>query len=173
MNRIRKAAALGVLVAALCVVAVTTVGVSPAGAQTPVCVYEVSPPVLPQTGGTVVINGTAPGSSLVQIFFDPVGPAPVFIAVSNVPTDPVTGAFSASFFTTVTGEVTVGVDGYAELVCIGNAGTNAGAGGAGRSLPRTGANHVRQDLLLGVAAIALGTVMVMGTRRLGRIRGRG
>jgi LPXTG-motif cell wall-anchored protein len=155
--------------------------VAPAWAQTAgdvSCTFEVSPSVLPQNGGVVTVTGHAPGTSVVQIFFDPVGPTPVYVAVADVPTTPIDGFFEASFFTSVTGEATVGVNDYPGTPCFGVGAGGGGPGGAGArrggaGLARTGSSQTVPFAYAGVGLVAIGLALVVATRRLGSIRGRG
>ena len=144
-----------------------------AGAGGFTCFYTVEPAVLGPDGGPVTVSGNAPGTSLVQIFFDPLGAPGPFIIVGDVPTEPVTGFFEANFVVTQSGEVTVGVDGYASDLCVGSAGGGQGAGGAGArrgNLPRTGSSSTSVFVVAGLAALALGTALVAGARRWNSVR---
>lgn len=170
----RKLMAILALMGALSVVAVGTAA-APAGAGGFTCTFEVTPPTLPPAGGVLTVTGLAPGTSLVQIYYDPVGAQGPFLVAGDVPTNPVTGAFQASFFVTVSGEVLVAVDDYAGLPCIGNAGTNVNRPGASTTgrLPTTGANNTTTYALAGLAALSVGLVLVVSARRRSAIRGRG
>lgn len=169
----RKLMAILALVGAMSLVGVGT-SAAPSGAGGFTCTFEVTPATLPPAGGILSVVGNAPGTGLVQIYYDPVGAPTPFLVVGNVPTDAVTGAFSANFFVTVSGEVLVAVDDYGELPCIGVAGTDVtrpGGNTTGR-LPTTGASHVTTYLLIGLAALSMGLVLVAGARRRNAIRGR-
>ena len=171
----RKLMAILALMSAVITIGVGT-AVTQAGAGGFTCTYSVSPAVLPPGGGTLTVAGNAPGTSLVQIYYDPTGAAGPFLVAGDIPTNEVTGAFRASFFVNVAGEVLVAVDDYAELPCIGNAGAGANRAGAGRSgtgrLPATGASDLDTYILSGLAALTVGLVLVISAQRRNAIRGR-
>jgi len=142
---------------------------APAGAQAFTCTYTVGPTALPPAGGFISVEGNAPGTSVVRIFANGV-------LAATAPSDPVTGFFSASIFVTSSVEITVAVDDYPGLPCEGVGGTGAGRtpGGAGtgpNGLPRTGSSATGPLVRAGMAALALGAVLVIGARRRGAIRG--
>lgn len=173
-----------VAVGVVMLAAVGLVGSPPSGAGGFSCTFSVLPAgPLPPGGGTVVVSGTAPGSSVVRVFFDPAGadgPELVATAASSA-----SGAFSATFFVPTTGEILVAVDDYPSTPCVGSptvAGTVVTRGAPGatvagvtattRSLPRTGSSGLRAEVLGGVAALAVGAVLVVAARRRASVRGR-
>jgi hypothetical protein len=172
---------LGALGAALLLGVLGFASAAPVTAQTPIrCEYEVG--VTRVAGGLrVTVRGFAPGTSVVRVFFDPLPTPPVDPSiVASADSDPVTGFFEASFVTTVSGEVTVGVDRYPAVPCRnvpGVAGGNVNQGpiiaGAGSTLPRTGSSSTGTYLRISLAAIGAGVVLLVGSRRLAHVRFRG
>jgi LPXTG-motif cell wall-anchored protein len=175
---VRRILAVVALAAALAMGGMGLAGTAPAGAGGFTCTYTVSPTTLGPNGGVVTVRGTAPAQSVVRVFAGQV-------QVAVVPSDPATGAFETSVTVTQSVEITVGVDDYPTTPCrgAGNDGANVAganvagaAGGVGRgrgALPRTGSSSTSAYVLGGLAAVALGSVLVVGARRFGTIRGRG
>jgi LPXTG-motif cell wall-anchored protein len=152
------------------------------GAQTPAptatltCEYEVS--AVPIAGGAhVTVEGFAPPGRTVRAFFDPatppVNPAPIGPAVQAREGD---GYFNIQFDIFETGEVTAGVDGYPPVTCVTVPGVASGNVNRGnivvRGLPRTGSSSTFTYVWVGLAALAVGSVLVVGARRMAHVRGR-
>jgi LPXTG-motif cell wall-anchored protein len=141
---------------------------SPAGAQTgtQVCNYNVSPTILGPNGGTVTVQGVAPGDSNVRVFA-------AGRLVGAVRSDRVTGRFAVSFFLGQTAEITASIDDYPATGCgIEGQDIVRGPGATGRGLPRTGASGVGDTVMLGLVMVALGGVLVVAVRRRDGLRGR-
>jgi LPXTG-motif cell wall-anchored protein len=145
---------------------------SPAGAQTStdVCTYNVSPTIFGPNGGTVTVQGVAPGDSTVRVFADGE-------LIATVQSDPVTGNFSVSFFIARSVEITVSIDDYPATGCgiVGQGvirGPGARGSGAAGSLARTGSSGTGDIVMVALALIAAGAVLLVATRRKDTIRGR-
>jgi LPXTG-motif cell wall-anchored protein len=163
-NRVRSTAAtLGIVVlASLGLLAIAT---GPAGAQTTdFCQFTVSPVTLPTGGGNVTVAGTAPADSEIRIFANG-----VFVISTH--TDPVTGAFSVTFFLNQTSEIGVSIDDYPATGC-GISPEQANQSRSASSLPRTGGAHIESTVLLALALVLVGAVLFVGGRRHDSVRGR-
>jgi hypothetical protein len=141
---------------------------APGAAQTPplTCTFLASPAVLPPDGGVVSVSGTAPASSVVRVFADGELVATTF-------SDPVTGSFSVQVVVTTSVEITVAVDDYPNTPCtgVGVAPGEVTRGQATGRLPRTGSSGTGRLVRVGVSALALGMVLVVGARRRAGARG--
>ena len=174
----------GVLGVLMLVTGLSTLGGAPAGAQaatetTPLtCQYTVSAVAIPG-GAHITVDGVAPPGRTVRAFFDPAATA----APDPAPIGPpaiadADGRFHIEFDINQTGEITVGVDGYPPVLCESSAGTGVGSGGANQgrivigALPRTGASHTSTFVWAGLAALAAGAALVVGSRRMRDLRGR-
>lgn len=147
------------------------IGAPTAGAQQSTdvgCSYSVAPTVLPVGGGFVTVSGTAPGSSVVRVFVDRV-------LVATVEAAPITGEFSARVFISTSSEIAVAVDDYPLIPCDGvsGGGTSIIVGGNQVSrLASTGSSDTLPYARAGIAALAVGAVLLAAARRRASVRGR-
>jgi LPXTG-motif cell wall-anchored protein len=156
--------------AVLVCLGVLMAGVGTAGAQqttpdTP-CLYTVSPTTLPPGGGFVVVQGSAPGSSVINVFVDGV-------FRQSVTTDPIDGSFSVTIFIGQTSRVAITIDDYPALGCAVDTRNQTASRGTGAgNLPRTGSDHVETTVLVALALVLVGAVLVVAVRRHEHVRGR-
>jgi LPXTG-motif cell wall-anchored protein len=130
----------------------------PAGAQALTCTFTLSTTTL-DGPGTVQVSGTAPASTELRILVDGV-------TVATVTTDPVTGAFgpvAVQITTTSTVSIALPVN-YATLPCTGVGNVEVERAPQVVSLPRTGSD-TSQYVLAALAAIGVGLVLVVATKR--------
>lgn len=141
----------------------------PAAAQTSEfeCTFSVPTTTLAAPGGSVTVSGTAPGSAFVRVFVNGVEAATTTAASG-------TGAWSVNVVITATSEVTVALDGYPTTPCSGVGGQGVFVGGisATKNLSLTGSSATRQLVLIGIAALSIGIVLVVGSRRRLHVHGR-
>jgi LPXTG-motif cell wall-anchored protein len=130
----------------------------PAGAQPLTCTFTLSTTTIDEPG-TVQVSGTAPASTEVRILVDGV-------IVATVTTDPVTGAFGpVPVQITTTSTVSIALpDSYATLPCTGVGRVEVVRASQVARLPRTGSD-TSQYVLAALAAIGVGLVLVVATKR--------
>ena len=152
------------IVVALSAVAGLVVGIPGASAGVTsgtTCSYTVSPTQL-EAPGTVEVAGIAPGTTQVEVQVDGV-------TAATVQSEPVTGEWGPVLVDIqATSVITIALpENYANLPCIGNSGTEVVRVTVGRTranLPLTGSDTGRWAFV-GLAAIGLGTALVVGARR--------
>jgi len=168
-HRLRSAAA-SVGIVALACIALLAAGIGTAGAQqttpdTP-CEFTVSPVTLPPGGGFVTVTGTAPGDAEVRVFANGIFQA-------SIRSDPIDGSWTVTFRLNQTSEIAVAIDDYPATGCgIAPEQASQGRGTGSSSLPRTGASHVKDTVLIALALVVVGAVLVVAMRRHEAVRGR-
>jgi len=157
-------------------------GTSIAGAQTPptttttipfTCDFTTTPATLGPAGGTVSVSGTAPANTDVHVT---VQNATEGTQTKTVTSDSTTGNWGpVDFNITSTASVTVTLAPfYPATTCVGPAEVAVEAANAAQTqaLPRTGSNDTKPFVLVGAAAVLVGLVLVVASRRRNNARGR-
>jgi LPXTG-motif cell wall-anchored protein len=157
---------MGVLV--LGVLAAVAIPVASAGAQTTTtgsCSFTVTPTTLPPGGGTVTVSGTAPAGSTITIFKNG-GADGTTTAAAN-------GSWSIVVSVTTTTDITASFGtNYPPAACGAAVRVVVQAAVSRPQLAVTGSSNTSTYVIAAVAAIALGAVFVVGSRRRRKTAGR-
>ena len=149
----------GVLVFAI--LAGVALPLASAGAQTTTtgsCTFAVTPTTLPSGGGSVTVSGTAPAGSTITVFKNGVADGTTTTATN--------GSWSIVVSVKATTDITVSFGtNYPPAACApGPVRVTVGAAAA-QQLAFTGSSNTWTYVLAALAAIALGTILVVGVRR--------